>query len=68
MLCATKIRMGVSDRTGGKKRWGKNAHLDLDTEHSLSEENVSDGLVNEVSSGLSGVDHEPVGELHGKKE
>ena len=39
-------------------------HLDLDTQDTLSEENVSDGVVDEVDSGLTRVDHETVGELH----
>jgi hypothetical protein len=40
-------------------------HLDLDTQDTLSEENVSDGVVDEVDSGLTRVDHETVGEFHG---
>jgi hypothetical protein len=44
----------------------RGAHdLDLDTEHTLPEQNVTGGVVNEVLSGLTGVDHEAVGELHG---
>ena len=39
--------------------------LDLDTEDTLAEENVTGGVVDEVLSGLTGVDHEAVGELHG---
>lgn len=39
-------------------------HLDLDTEDTLSEENVSNGVVNEVTSGLTRVDHEALSELH----
>lgn len=39
--------------------------LDLDTENTLSEENVTSGRVNEVLGGLTGVDHESIGELHG---
>ena len=38
--------------------------LDLDTEDTLSEEDVSDGVVDVVTGGLTGVDHESVGELH----
>ena len=46
--------------------WVERLHdLDLDTEDTLSEEDVSDGIVNKVSSGLTRVDHESVGELHG---
>lgn len=41
------------------------SHLDLDTEDTLSEHDVPDGVVNEVFSGLTGVDHETIGELHG---
>lgn len=43
---------------------GMCSHLDLDTEHTLSEQDVSDGIVDVVSSGLTRVDHETVGELH----
>lgn len=38
--------------------------LDLDAEHTLSEEDVAGGMVDEVKSGLTGVDHEAIGELH----
>jgi len=38
--------------------------LDLDTENTLLHENVTNGLVNKVLDGLTGVDHETVGELH----
>lgn len=40
------------------------SHLDLDTKHTLSEQDVSDGVVDVVSSGLTRVNHESVGELH----
>lgn len=40
------------------------SHLDLDTQDTLSEQNVPDSLVHKVLCGLTGVDHEPVGELH----
>ena len=40
-------------------------HLDLDTKNTLTEHDVPDGVVDEVESGLTGVDHETVGELHG---
>lgn len=43
--------------------WTVCSHLDLDTEDTLSEENVSNGLVHEVLGRLTGVDHETVGEL-----
>jgi hypothetical protein len=39
------------------------SHLNLDTQNTLSEQNVSDGLVNEVLGRLTRVDHETVGEL-----
>jgi hypothetical protein len=39
--------------------------LDLDTKDTLTEENVTSGVVDEVLSGLTGVDHEAIGELHG---
>ena len=45
-----------------RKRWY--SHLNLDTKDTLSEHDVPDGVVNEVLSGLTGVDHETVGELH----
>ncbi|KAI3480308.1 hypothetical protein L1887_57573 [Cichorium endivia] len=38
--------------------------LDLDAENTLLHQHVADGLVNEVLDGLTGVDHETVGELH----
>ena len=40
------------------------SHLDLDTEDTLPEHDVTDGIVDKVLSGLTGVDHETVGELH----
>lgn len=40
------------------------AHLDFDAENTLAEHDVADGVVNEVEGGLTGVDHEAVGELH----
>jgi hypothetical protein len=44
----------------------RTAHdLDLDTEDTLAEENVTGSAVDEVLSGLTGVDHEAIGELHG---
>jgi len=46
--------------------WVVSLHdLNLDTQYTLLEENVSDGVVNKVASGLTGVDHESVGEFHG---
>ena len=38
--------------------------LDLDTEHTLAEQDVAGGAVDEVLGRLAGVDHEAVGELH----
>lgn len=38
--------------------------LDLDTEHTLAEQYVAGGAVDEILRGLAGVDHEAVGELH----
>lgn len=42
----------------------RGSHLDLDAEDTLAEQDVADGLVDEVDAGLTGVDHEAVGELH----
>lgn len=53
--------LGGALSTGGV---GRLHDLDLDTEHTLSEEDVSDGVVNEVTSGLTRVDHEALSELH----
>lgn len=39
--------------------------LDLDTEDTLAEKDVTGGAVDELLGGLAGVDHEAVGELHG---
>lgn len=39
--------------------------LDLDTQDTLSKQYVTGGSVDEVLGGLTRVDHEPVGELHG---
>lgn len=39
--------------------------LDLDTQDTLAEQDVAGGVVDELLSGLTGVDHEAVGELHG---
>lgn len=54
-LLGTSLALGV----------GAPHDLDLDTQDTLSEEYVAGGAVNEVESGLTGVDHEAVGELHG---
>lgn len=40
-------------------------HFDFDTKDTLTKHDVPDGVVDEVNSGLTGVDHETVGELHG---
>jgi len=39
--------------------------LDLDAEDSLAEEDMADGVVDEVAARLPGVDHEALDELHG---
>lgn len=39
--------------------------LDLDTQDTLAEQDVTGSTVDEVLGGLTGVDHEAVGELHG---
>lgn len=39
--------------------------LDLDTQDTLAEQDVTSGSVDEVLGGLTRVDHEAVGELHG---
>lgn len=39
--------------------------LDLDAENALAQEDVAGGAVDEVAGGLTRVDHEAVGELHG---
>jgi hypothetical protein len=41
------------------------AHLDLDAEHTLPQQDVSHGVVDEITSRLTGVNHETVCELHG---
>lgn len=46
--------------TGGSK----NLHLDLDSEYTLPQHDVPDGVVNKVLGGLTGMNHETVGELH----
>jgi len=38
--------------------------LDLDAKNTLAKKNVAGGAVDELLSGLTGVDHETVGELH----
>jgi hypothetical protein len=41
------------------------SHLDLDTQHTLPKENMSDGVVYVITNGLTRVDHETIGEFHG---
>ena len=43
----------------------QHVHLNLYTKNTLPEHDVPDGVVNEINSRLTGVDHETVGELHG---
>lgn len=68
------LLLGVEDGDGvGQRLLGAGlalrvgaAHdLDLDTEDTLAEQDVTGGAVDEVLGGLTGVDHEAVGELHG---
>ena len=68
------LLLGLDDGDGvGKSLLGAGlalgvaaAHdLDLDAENTLAEKDVAGGAVDEVLSGLTGVDHEAVGELHG---
>ena len=40
-------------------------NLDLESDNTLSKHNVSDGGVDVLSDGVTGVDHETVGEFHG---
>jgi hypothetical protein len=54
-LLGTSLALGV----------GATHDLDLDTEDTLSEKDVAGGVVNEVLGGLTRVNHEAVGELHG---
>lgn len=59
---------GVREGLGGTKAAlgvPRQHNLDLDTEHTLSEQDVANGVVNKVLGGLTRVDHEAVGELHG---
>lgn len=59
---------GVGERflgTGLALRVGAAHDLDLDSENTLAEKDVTGGGVDEVTSGLTAVNHEAVGELHG---
>lgn len=40
-------------------------HFHFDTEDTLSEEDMTDGIVDKVTNRLTGMDHEAIGELHG---
>lgn len=51
-------------RTSLAFRVGATHDLDLDTEHTLTEENVTGGVINEVLRGLTRVNHEAISELH----
>lgn len=68
------LLLGVEDGDGvGQRLLGtglalgvRAAHdLNLDTEDTLAEQDVTGGAVDEVLGRLAGVDHEAVGELHG---
>lgn len=68
LLLGLKEGDGIGEGLGGTQLAGGviTLHdLDLDTKDTLSEENVSDGVVDELLSGLTGVDHETISELHG---
>lgn len=54
-LLGTSLALGV----------GAAHDLDLDTQHTLAEQDVTSGAVDEVLGGLARVDHEAIGELHG---
>ena len=53
----------MSDLCAQGKR-NKNEHFDFNTQYTLLEQYVADGVVDEVASGLTRVDHETIGELH----
>jgi len=68
------LLLGVDDGDGIRKSLlgaalalgiGAPHDLDLNTKDTLSEKDVAGSAVNEVERGLTGVDHEAVGELHG---
>ena len=50
---------------GWKSCHNDSLHLNLDSQNSLPQQDVSDGLIDEVPGGLTGVDHVSIGELHG---
>jgi hypothetical protein len=69
----TGFLLGLNDGNGIRERLGgaslalgvRTTHdLDLDTQDTLAKEDVAGGAVDEVAGGLTGVDHEAVGELH----
>lgn len=69
-----RLLLGLDNSDGVRERLGGTglalgvgaAHdLDLDTQDTLSEKDVAGGAVDEVAGGLTRVDHEAVGELHG---
>jgi hypothetical protein len=68
------LLLGLDDGNGVREgllgtslafRVGAAHDLDLDTQNTLSEEDVTGSVVNEVLGGLTRVNHEAVGELHG---
>jgi len=56
-----KVLLGTSSASGVIVKHD----LNLDTENTLTEKNVANSSINEVTGGLTGVDHETVSELHG---
>lgn len=70
----SSLLLGLDDGDGVRERLlgaglalgvGAAHDLDLDTQDTLSEQDVAGGAVDEVLCGLARVDHEAVGELHG---
>lgn len=68
------LLLGVEDGDGVRQRLlgtslalgvGAAHDLDLDSQDTLAEQDVTGGAVDELLGGLTGVDHESVGELHG---
>lgn len=68
------LLLGLDDGDGVRERLlgaglalgvGAAHDLDLDTQDTLAEQDVAGSAVDEVLGGLTGVDHEAVGELHG---
>jgi hypothetical protein len=69
----TLLLLWLDDSNGVRQRllrtglsfWVRSTHdLDLDTEDTLAEENVTGSEIDEVLGGLTRVDHETVSELH----